>query len=132
LVLSAGASNDWYKIIVRPVQHDSPMPRPDGRNIYESPDLDPVPTAPCIETLRAITVPPGSRYDAVDLPGPETIIVVAGTAAVHVGGEIRQLSGGQATLVQAGQSLSIVNQGSASLQVLDFAVTPLSGAAKAP
>ena len=68
-------------------------------------------------------MPPGARYDALDVPGPETIIVVEGTAAVHVGDETRQLGGGGAAFAQAGKTLAIVNPGSDTVQVLDFAVT---------
>jgi hypothetical protein len=127
LVLSGATSNDWYFVAVRPdSQFSQPMPRPDGRVIYASPDVNPVPAGPYRETLSSITVPPDARYDAPDVTGPETIIVVEGTASVHVGGEIRQLGGGQATLSQAREMLSIVNSGSSSLRVLDFVISPSS------
>ena len=58
--------------------------------------------------------------------GPQLIVGVKGTAAVNIDGVPRQVSGGQAALAQAGQTLAIVNPGSDTLQVLDFAVTPLS------
>jgi hypothetical protein len=129
LVLTGATSNDWYFIAVRPISHrSSPMIRPDGRVTFVSPDLDPVPAGPYIETLSAITVPPGARYDAPNVSGPETLIVVKGTASVHVGDEILPLAGGQATLAQAGRTLAILNSGSDTLQILDFAVAPLSAA----
>src|ERR1700730_13679686 len=75
LVLTGATSNDWYFIAVRPISHrSSPMIRPDGRVTFVSPDLDPVPAGPYIETLSAITVPPGARYDAPNVSGPETLI----------------------------------------------------------
>jgi quercetin dioxygenase-like cupin family protein len=127
LVVTGATTNDWYFFAVRPISHrSSPMVRPDGRVTFVSPDLAPVPAGPYIETLSAITVPPGARYDAPNVSGPETLIVVKGTASVHVGNETRQLAGGQATLAQAGTTLAVVNPGSDTLQVLEFAVTPLS------
>jgi quercetin dioxygenase-like cupin family protein len=127
LALSGWTSNDWYFIAVRPEkQRTQPMPRPDGRVTISSPDLDPVPAAPYTETLSAITVPPGVRYDALDMTGPETIIVVNGSAAIHVADETRQLATGQATFAQAGQKVSIVNAGSDTLQVIAFALTSQS------
>jgi quercetin dioxygenase-like cupin family protein len=85
-----------------------------------------VPAAPYTETLSAITVPPGARYDALDVTGPETIIVIDGIAALHVGDEARRLEAGHATFAQAGQKVAIVNQGNGTLQVLAFAVTSQS------
>jgi mannose-6-phosphate isomerase-like protein (cupin superfamily) len=127
LALSGGTSNHWYFIAVRDEpQRTDPMPRPDGRVTFSSPDLDPVPAAPYTETLSAITVPPGVRYDALDMTGPETIIVVNGSAAIHVADETRQLATGQATFAQAGQKVSIVNAGSDTLQVIAFALTSQS------
>jgi quercetin dioxygenase-like cupin family protein len=127
LALIGGRSNDWYFIAVRPEgARSDPMPRPDGRVTFSSPDLDPVPAAPYTETLTAITVPPGARYDALDVSGPETIIVLEGSAALHVGDEDRQLDAGHATFAQAGQKVVIVNPGSDTLQVLAFAVTTQS------
>jgi hypothetical protein len=43
-------------------------------------------------------------------------------------GETRQLSGGGVAFAQAGAALAVVNPGSDTLQVLDFAVTPVSAA----
>jgi quercetin dioxygenase-like cupin family protein len=127
LALSGAMSNDWYFIAVRDEpQRTDPMPRPDGKVTFSSPDLDPVPAAPYTETLTAITVPPGARYDALDVSGPETIIVLEGSAALHVGDEDRQLDAGHATFAQAGQKVVIVNPGSDTLQVLAFAVTTQS------
>jgi Fibronectin type III domain len=124
LPLIGATTNDYYLIAVRPdAQRGLPMPRPDGRNIYASPDMDPMPAAPYIETLSAITVPPGARYDAPDLPGPVMIIGAKGTASVQIGNETTQLSDVVAAFAQTGQTLAIVNSGSDTLKVLDFAVT---------
>lgn len=133
LPLIGPTADDYYLIAVRPEsQRALPMPRPDGRVIYSSPDVDPVPAAPYIETLSAITVPAGARYDAPDAPGPEMIIVAEGTAAVHVGAGTTQLGGGGAAFAQTGQTFAIVNSGSNTLQVVDFGVTSLAAAPAAP
>jgi mannose-6-phosphate isomerase-like protein (cupin superfamily) len=124
LPLIGATTNDWYFIAVRPEsQRAQPMPRADGRVAYSAPDILHMPTAPYVETLSAITVPTGARYDAPDVSGPEVIIVVEGSATIHVGDETTQMGGGGATLAQTGQTLTIVNPGSDTLHVIDFAVT---------
>jgi mannose-6-phosphate isomerase-like protein (cupin superfamily) len=129
LPLIGATSNEWYFFAVRPVSHRaSPMIRADGRVVLSSPDLDRVPSAPYTETLSAITVPPGARYDALAVPGPEMVVVVEGTAAVHVDDQATQLGVGAAAFAQTGQTLAIVNSGSDTLQVLDFAVASRSAA----
>lgn len=127
LVVRGAASNDWYFFAVRPgFQRSLPMPRPDGWVIFASPDVDPVPAGPYIETLSAITVPPSARYDALDGSGPETIIVLEGTATLHIGDQTRHVESGHATFAQAGQKVAIVNPGSDTLRVIAFAVTSQS------
>ena len=133
LPLIGATSNDYYLIAVRPdSQHILPMPRPDGQNIYTSPDIDPVPAAPYLVTLTAITVPAGARYGAPDLVGPQLIIVVEGTASVHVGDQAQQVGGGGETFAQTGQGLAIVNQSSGTLKVIDFAISPSQTPAASP
>jgi len=128
-VLSGATSNDIYFIAVRPdSQRGQPMPRPDGRVAFSSPAVDPVLAGPYVETLTAIAVPPGARYDAVDVRGPELIIGLEGTAEVQLGGESRQVGGGEAALAQAGKTLAILNRGSGTVRLLAFAVTPLLAA----
>jgi uncharacterized cupin superfamily protein len=56
------------------------------------------------------------------------IIVVEGRATVHSGGDIQQLDSGGAAFAQTANTLSLVNSGSDTLQVLEFAITPLSAA----
>jgi uncharacterized cupin superfamily protein len=68
-------------------------------------------------------VPAGGRYDAVDVGEPEMIVVVDGKAELHVGGAVQQVGAGGAAFAQAGNTLSIVNLGSDTLQVVDFAVS---------
>ena len=122
--LLGATANDYYLLTVRPeVQRAGAMPRPDGQVLYAAPDLNPVPAAPYLETLSAITVPAGATYNAPDAPGPEMIVVLEGSAAVHVGDQTTQLGGGGGASAQAGQTLSIVNSGSGTLHALDFAVT---------
>jgi hypothetical protein len=128
LPLIGATSNDYYLIAVRPDTQgqDTPMPRPDGHNIYASPDFDPVPAAPYVVTLTAIAVPAGAHYDAPDLAGPQLIIVIEGAASVHVGNQTQQEGRGGETFAQSGQVLAIVNQSSGTVKVLDFAVASLS------
>jgi quercetin dioxygenase-like cupin family protein len=126
-VLGATA-NDYYLFAIRsPVEHDRPMPRPDGRVEYLSPDLNPVPPGPYIETLSAIAVPAGASYDAPVVQGPQIVVVLEGTSTVRVGDQASQLGVQGATMAQAGQTLTIVNSGGDPLQVLDFAVTSIAG-----
>jgi quercetin dioxygenase-like cupin family protein len=126
-VLTGATENDWYLFSVRDASDRSvAMPRPDGHVVLASPDLGSQPPAPYIETLSAITVPPSARYDVRSVPGPQMIVVLQGTAHVQVANKNRQLGGGGAVFVQAGNALAIVNAGSDTLQVLDFAVTPSS------
>lgn len=123
LVLTGATANDYYFIAVRSAaERPRPMPVPYGRVAFSSPDVNPVPAAPYIETLSAITVPSGARYDARDVLGPEMIIVVAGSASVQVGAETQQLDRGESAFAQTGKALTIVNPGSDTLQVLRFAV----------
>lgn len=127
LPLIGATSNDYYLIAVRPdAQRPQPMPRPDGRVAYSSPVVDPVPAAPCLETLSAITVPAGATYNAPLARGAQMFIVTDGTAAVDVGGQTAQVGGGGAAFAQMGQTVVIGNQGSGTLVVLDFAVTSTS------
>jgi hypothetical protein len=132
LGLSGAMSNDWYYFAVRPiVQRSSPMVRPDGRVTFLSPQVDPVPAAPYLEMLSAITLPPGARYDSAGASGPQTIIVVEGTAAVHVGDAVQQLSSGGGAFAQMGTALTIENPGTDTLQVIDFAISSASSATSA-
>lgn len=125
--LIRATANDYYLFAVRPeVQRTGAMPRPDARVFYAAPDMDPVPAGPYLETLSEITLPAGASYAAPDLQGPQIIVVLAGTAAVHVGDQTTQLSSGGADSAQVGQTLAIVDSGSGMLQVLDFEVMPVS------
>ena len=122
LPVLGATSDDYYLFAIRsPVEHDRPMPRPDGRVEFLS-DLNPVPPGPYVETLSAITLPTGAQYDAPVVKGPQIVVVLEGNATVHVGDETSQLGVQGATIAQAGQTLTIVNSGADPLQVLDFAV----------
>jgi quercetin dioxygenase-like cupin family protein len=121
------STNDYYVMAVRPeAQRIGAMPRPDAHVFFASPDITPVPKGPYVETLSAIFVPAGARYDAPNSSGPQMILVTYGSATVQIGELTTQLSAGDATSAQAGQSLSIINRGSGTLRVLDFAVTSRS------
>lgn len=123
LPLFGATANDYYLIAVRPAaQRGQPMPRPDGRVFYSSPDMDPVPTAPYVETLSAIRVPVGATYDAPNAAGPEMFIVTDGSASIHIGAQTTQLSGSSAAFAQTGQVISIANQGSGTLTLLEFVI----------
>jgi len=133
LPVLGATSNDYYLFAIRsPVEHNRPMPRPDGRVEYLSPDLNPVPPGPYVETLSAIPVPSGATYDAPVIQGPQIVVVLQGNATVHVGDETSQLGVQGATMAQAGQTLTIVNSGADPLQVLDFAVTSVAVSPAAP
>jgi quercetin dioxygenase-like cupin family protein len=123
LPLIGATSNDYYLIAVRPeVQRAGPMPRPDGHVFYSTPDMDPVPAAPYIETLSAITVPAGATYDEPSAAGPEMMIVMDGAATVHIGDQTTQLIAGDGAFAQTGQRVAIGNEGSGTLKVLEFVV----------
>jgi hypothetical protein len=103
------------------------MPRPDGPVVYTSPDVDPVPAGPYVETLSAITVPGRARHDATGARGPQMISALHG-ATVIVDGKSTQVSSGDAALVQSGSTLAVVNPGGDNVQVLDYALTSISAA----
>jgi mannose-6-phosphate isomerase-like protein (cupin superfamily) len=133
LPVLGATSNDYYLFAVRsPVEHDRPMPRPDGRVEFLSADLNPVPPGPYVETLSAITIRPGATYDAPVVKGPQIVVVLQGSSTVRAGGETSQLGVGGATMAQAGQTLTIFNSGGNPLQVLDFAVASVGGSPAAP
>jgi quercetin dioxygenase-like cupin family protein len=125
LPLVGATSNDYYVIAVRPdAQHVLAMPRPDGHVFYTSPDVDPVPPGPYIESLSAIEVGAGAQYEPTVSPGPQMIIVMEGTAMVQVGEQTWRLGAGDGTFAQAGQILTITNPGSQDLRMIDFTVRP--------
>lgn len=127
LPVLGATSNDYYLFAIRsPVEHDRPMPRPDGRVEYLSPDLNPVPPGPYVESLSAITVASGATYDAPVVQGPQIIVVLQGKATVHIAEETSQLGVQGATMAQPGQTLTIVNSGADPVQVLDFAVMSIA------
>jgi quercetin dioxygenase-like cupin family protein len=127
LTLTGATANHWYVFAVRPdFQRTLVMPVPYGHVVFESPDVSPRPAVPYTEKLSAVTIPPGARYDALDVSSPVMIIVVEGSASVHVGGETEQLGVGEAAFTQSGGTLTVINPGSDTVQVLDFAVTPVS------
>ncbi len=130
LPLVGATSNDYYFIAVRPdAQRVLAMPRPDGHVFYTSPDVNPVPAGPYIESLSAIGLGAGARYEPTVAPGPQMIIVMEGRATVQVGGQTSQLSAGDGTFVQAGETLAIANSDSQDLRVIDFTVRPAAPAA---
>lgn len=127
LTLTGATANHWYVFAIRPdFQRTLVMPVPYGHVVFESPDVSPRPAVPYTEKLSAVTIPPGARYNALDVSSPVMIIVVEGSASVHLGNETQQLSSGGAVFAQAGGTLTVVNPSTDTLQVLDFAVTPTS------
>jgi quercetin dioxygenase-like cupin family protein len=130
LPLVGATSNDSYFIAVRPdAQRVLAMPRPDGHVFYTSPDVDPVPAGPYIESLTRIDLGTGSRYEPPVEAGPQMIIVMEGAAAVDVGDQTSHLGAGDGTFAQAGQTLAIVNSGSQDVRIIDFSVRPAASAA---
>lgn len=129
LPVLGATSNDYYLFAIRsPLERDRPMPRPDGRVVYLSPDLNPVPPGPYVETLSTITLPPGTSYSAPLVQGPQIAVVLRGNATVHVGDQASQLGAPGATMAQTGQALTIVNSGADPVEVLDFAVGSVASA----
>jgi mannose-6-phosphate isomerase-like protein (cupin superfamily) len=129
LPLAGATSNDYYFIAVRPdAQHVLAMPRPDGHVFYTSPDLDPVPAGPYVESLRAIELGPGAHYEPAVAPGPQMIIVMEGTGTIEVGDQSSRLGAGDGTFAQGGQTLAITNFGSEDVRIIDFTVQPAASA----
>jgi quercetin dioxygenase-like cupin family protein len=125
LPLIGATSNDYYLIAVRPdSQRTLPMPRPDGHVQYSSPDFDPVPAGPYVETLSSMSMAAGARYAAPVPSGPRMVVVMEGNATVQVNDQTTDLSAGGGAFAQAGQTLTIVNSGSANLRVIDFTIKP--------
>jgi quercetin dioxygenase-like cupin family protein len=121
--LIRATANDYYLFAVRPeVQRIGAMPRPDARVFFAAPDMDPVPAGPYLETLTEITVPAGASYETPDTKGPQMVVVLEGSAAVHIGDQTTQLSGSGTAFAQMGQTVAIGNQGSGTLKVLEFTV----------
>jgi mannose-6-phosphate isomerase-like protein (cupin superfamily) len=130
LPLVGATSNDYYFIAVRPdAQRVLAMPRPDGHVFYTSPDVNPVPAGPYIESLSAIGLGAGARYEPAVAAGPQMIVVMEGTATVQVGDQTSHLGAGDGTFAQAGQTLAITNSGSQDLRMIDFTVRPAAPAA---
>jgi quercetin dioxygenase-like cupin family protein len=127
LPVLGATSNDYYLFAVRsPAEHDRPMPRPDGRVEFLSPDLNPVPPGPYVETLSAITIPAGATYQASAVQGPQIVVVLQGSATVRVGDVSTQLTAEGATMAQAGQALTIINSSGGTDLALNFAVASTS------
>jgi hypothetical protein len=125
LPLVGATSNDYYFIAVRPdAQRILAMPRPDGHVFFTSPDFDPVPAGPYIESLSAIDLGAGAMYEPAVGAGPQMIIVMEGAATVQVGDQTSHVGAGDGTFAQAGQTLAITNSGSQDLQMIDFTVRP--------
>lgn len=130
LPLVGTTSNDYYFIAVRPdAQRVLAMPRPDGHVFFTSPNFDPVPAGPYIESLSAIDLGAGAHYEQAVAPGPQMIIVTQGAAIVQVGDQTSNLGAGDGTFAQSGQTVAITNSGSQDLQMIDFMVRPAAAAA---
>jgi quercetin dioxygenase-like cupin family protein len=130
LALAGATSNDYYFIVVRPdAQRVLAMPRPEGHVFYTSPDVDPVPAGPYVESLNEIRLGAGAHYEPAVAPGPQMIIVMEGTATVQVGDQSSRLGAGDGTFAQAGQTLAVTNSGSGDLRMIDFTVRPATPAA---
>ena len=125
LPLVGATSNDYYFIVVRPdAQRVLAMPRADGHVFYTSPDVDPVPAGPYVESLSAIELGAGAHYEPAVAPGPQMIIVMEGSGTVQVGDESSRLGAGDGTFAQGRQTLAITNSGSGDLRMIDFTVQP--------
>ena len=83
-----------------------------------------MPAGPYIESLNAISLGAGARYEPAVAPGPQMIIVMDGIATVQVGDQTSRLDAGNGTFAQAGQTLAITNSGGQDLRMIDFMVRP--------
>lgn len=129
LPLAGATTNDYYFIVVRPdAQRVLAMPRADGHVFYTSPDVDPVPAGPYVESLSAIELGASADYEPAVAPGPQMIIVMEGTGTVRVGDQSSRLGAGDGTFAQAGQTVAITNSGSQGLRMIDFTVRPAAPA----
>lgn len=118
--------NDWFFVAVRPEStRGAPMPIPSAKNTYASPQFSQVPPGPYVGSLATTTVDPNGSMAVSKAPGPIGFLVLDGRADVSVGtvAPIR-LGHHQATLVQAGESLRVLNPSGTSLRLLSFALTP--------
>lgn len=118
--------NDWFFIGVRPESaRGAPMPIPSASRTYESPEFSQVPPGPYVETLATTTVDPNGELPESNVPGPVVFLVLDGRADVAVGGKAPiRLGHHEATLVQAGESVRLLNPEGTVLRLLRFALTP--------
>jgi quercetin dioxygenase-like cupin family protein len=118
--------NDWFFIGVRPESaRGTPMPIPSASRTYESPEFSSVPAGPYTESLATTTIDPRDQMAVSNAPGPVVFLVLDGRAEVTVGNEApTRLGHHQATLVQAGESVRILNPSGAALRLLRFALIP--------
>jgi len=118
--------NDWYFIGIRPESaRGGPMPTPSASRTYESPAFSNVPPGPYVESLARTTVDPQSQAAESNVPGPVVLFVLDGQADVTSGNNASiRLGHHEATLVQAGESVRVVNPGGKELKLLRFALTP--------
>lgn len=117
--------NDWFFIGVRPeAARGAPMPIPSATRTYESPELSDVPPGPYVESLATTTVEPHGQVAVAKALGPVVYLVLDGRADVTVRNETPvRLGHHQATLVQAGESLRVLNPSGTDLRLLRFALT---------
>lgn len=101
------------------------MPTPSASRTYESPAFSNVPPGPYVESLARTTVDPQSQAAESNVPGPVVLFVLDGQADVTSGNNASiRLGHHEATLVQAGESVRVVNPGGKELKLLRFALTP--------
>jgi quercetin dioxygenase-like cupin family protein len=119
-------ANEWFFFGIRPEgTRGAAMPLPGASRTYESPAFASVPPGPYVESLVATTVDPRGRVPVSTAPGPIVFLVLDGRAEITAGdGPPLRLGHHQATLVQAGESVGVVNPSGASLRLLRFALTP--------
>lgn len=120
--------NDWFFLSVRPEStRGAPMPIPSAKDTYASAPLSNVPPGPYVASLATTTVDPHGQMALSKAAGPIAFLVLDGSADVTIdnGGPAR-LDDREGTLVQAGETLRIVNPSGTVLRLLRFGLTPKS------
>ncbi|MDP8956546.1 MAG: cupin domain-containing protein [Actinomycetota bacterium] len=118
-------TNEYFFIAVRPDDHrGGTMTVPNGTHHFESPRVADVPLGPYVETLREVAVGTGRRTGRFSVSGPNMLLVLDGRAEVRLGNAPPvELDAHEATLVQSGEAVEIVNPGEGELRLLSFTVT---------
>lgn len=121
-------SNDWLFLAVRPAAaRGAPMPLPSAARTYESPDIANIPPGPYVETLEEVTVPPGGVAAEVGSEWPAAVLVLEGRAELQqADGQVAVVNARGGALLEAGEQVTLGNDGQSPVRALRFAVVPSS------